>query len=218
MSDDPEEPRSFLQWLSDEGQYEDNYRARLAAEAELGRLQECARRLVGAAKAWRDMSLICPIPEDRSRVVNAFADAIDAFDPMLSETTEALDGGKAVGDDPGLTAKPPLTPLEVEVMRLQEILSVTHLTVALSSTAHKIAEIEELPELVRTVVVERDHLRGIVTQTFFDSLTGEMGEVVDSRDITTKHRFTMEPADWVFLTADEVEAIKVAGVEWKGHK
>jgi hypothetical protein len=63
---------------------------------------------------------------------------------------------------------------------------------------------------------ECDLLRGIITQIFFDVLTGEMGEVTDSRDITTKHRFTMFPTNVVFLTADEVEAIKRANAEWEG--
>lgn len=56
---------------------------------ERDRLYAGARRIVAAAKAWRNMALVNPTKEERIRVVNAFADAIDAFDPMLSESTEA---------------------------------------------------------------------------------------------------------------------------------
>jgi hypothetical protein len=56
---------------------------------ERDRIYAGARRIVATAKAWRNMALVNPTREERIAVVNAFADAIDAFDPMLSETTEA---------------------------------------------------------------------------------------------------------------------------------
>jgi hypothetical protein len=63
-----------------------------------------------------------------------------------------------MGDDPSPIIRPP-TMHDIEVMRLHEILSVTHLTVALSDTAFEVAEIEDLPRLVQAVVDERDRLR-----------------------------------------------------------
>jgi uncharacterized coiled-coil DUF342 family protein len=56
---------------------------------ERDRLYAGARRIVATAKAWRNMALVNPTKDERLAIVNAFADAIDAFDPMLSETTDA---------------------------------------------------------------------------------------------------------------------------------
>jgi hypothetical protein len=71
--------RLTIQGTEMEGQFYD----------ERDRLYAGARRIVATAKAWRNMALANPTKEERIQVVNAFADAIDAFDPMLSETTEA---------------------------------------------------------------------------------------------------------------------------------
>jgi hypothetical protein len=67
------------------------------AMIESDRLRAAARDLVAAAKAWRNMLIIRPLPAHRQRVVQAFADAVDAFDPMLSETTEPLDVSAYMG-------------------------------------------------------------------------------------------------------------------------
>jgi hypothetical protein len=65
--------------------------ARDEAQAERDRLRAVGRDLVGAAKAWANaLALDAPLRE-QGRAVQAFADAVDAFDPMLSETTDALD-------------------------------------------------------------------------------------------------------------------------------
>jgi hypothetical protein len=69
------------------------------AMIENDRLRAAARDLVAAAKAWRNMLIIRPLPAHRQRVVQAFADAVDAFDPMLSETTEPLDVSADMGGD-----------------------------------------------------------------------------------------------------------------------
>lgn len=55
------------------------------------RLWQAARTLVAAAKGWARANSD-PVPEDERRAyVHALAEAIDAFDPMLAETTPALD-------------------------------------------------------------------------------------------------------------------------------
>ncbi len=56
-------------------------------EAERDQLRAAARDLVAAAKAWTAAYQTLTAPNVRQRAINDLADAIDAFDPMLSETT-----------------------------------------------------------------------------------------------------------------------------------
>jgi hypothetical protein len=56
--------------------------------AERTRLRTAARDLVLAAKTWCRTIIEDPPHEERERAIHAFAEAVDAFDPMLSETTD----------------------------------------------------------------------------------------------------------------------------------
>jgi uncharacterized protein YcaQ len=58
-----------------------------AAEAELEALRGAARRLVIAAKEWTRSTQDLQSPQVRQAAVDELADAIDAFDPLLGETT-----------------------------------------------------------------------------------------------------------------------------------
>lgn len=60
----------------------------LDAEEERDRLVDAARRLVAAAKIWTQVLQTDGVsPTARRLAVDALADAIDAFDPLLSEHT-----------------------------------------------------------------------------------------------------------------------------------
>jgi hypothetical protein len=69
----------------------------LAVVRENLALRAAARRLVAAAKAWTRANQELASPDVRQRAVDDLADAIDAFDPMLSETTPAATGDYEYG-------------------------------------------------------------------------------------------------------------------------
>jgi hypothetical protein len=73
--------------------------ARRRYSIENTRLRSAAQCLVAAAKAWTAANQELTSPDVRQRAVNALAEAIDAFDPMLSETTGSLEFNRPAPED-----------------------------------------------------------------------------------------------------------------------
>lgn len=160
-------------------------------EAERDRLQAAARQLVAAAKAWTRANQELTAPEVRERAVNALGEAIDAFDPMLSETTEPLSiTGREVSDEhaPTWLWRQRVRDVVAERDLLRDFMAEVYFQLA---PVERRVEPEGVPALLRAAADERDRFAGAIEDLRHRAETAE----AERDQLRSSHRAATDAAD-----------------------